>query len=132
MYLSITEPIATRIVGIDLASLSTVSIGQPANASPSLYGFSITSDANWTYLYAQCHRQFGWSPSILLPAHDLACASKVTVARVPKGRLFMTPSYWDGTMWQPYAQPGRAGHADAEPLGQPQPDPVHRRPSTWR
>lgn len=100
LYLSITEPIATRIVGIDLSTLSTVYTGQPPNASPALYGFSITSDDTWTYLYAQCHRQFGWSPSALLPAHDLGCSSKVTVGRVPKGQVFNAPTYWDGTTWQ--------------------------------
>jgi hypothetical protein len=106
LYLSITEPVATRVVVLDLPSLSVRSAGQPPNASASLYGFSITSDATWTYMYAQCHRQFGWSPSPLLPAHDLDCASNVTVARVPKGRVLDRPSYWDGTSWQ--ADPARA------------------------
>ncbi len=103
LYLSVTEPIATRVVAIDLATMSPVWSGQPANASEALYGFSIANDANWTYLYAQCHRQFGWSPSILLPAHDLSCSANVTVARVPKGRVLQPPNYWDGTTWQPNA-----------------------------
>jgi hypothetical protein len=100
LYLSVTEPIATRVVAIDLATLTPQWYGQPANASSALYGFSITSDATWTYLYAQCHRQFGWSPSILLAAHDLTCSSDVTVGRVPKGRVLTAPTYWDGTTWQ--------------------------------
>ncbi len=105
LYLSSTEPIGTRVVAIDVGSLRPTWSGRPADASPSLYGFSITSDASWTYLYAQCHRQFGYD-LILLPAHDLDCAAAVTVARVPKGRMLQPPTYWDGSSWQ--ADPARA------------------------
>lgn len=101
-YLTVTEPISTRVVAVDAHSLAPYWSGQPANATPALYGFSITSDDTWTYLYAQCHRQFGYTP-ILLPAHDLTCASQVTVARVPKGRILQPPNYWDGSTWQPNA-----------------------------
>ena len=125
MYLSYTEPIATYVVGIDLSDLSTVSIDPATNDSPSLYGFSITSDANWTYLYAQCHRQFGWSP-ILLPAHDLSCSANVTVGRVPKGQVFAPPSYWNGTTWQPNPH-RRCRSCPPTAVDQPQPDPFHRR-----
>ncbi len=103
LYLSTTEPIATRVVAVDLATMTPVAAGLAPNASASLYGFSIASDATWTYLYSQCHRQFGWSPSILLLAHDLSCSSNVTVARVPKGQVLQSPSYWDGATWQPDA-----------------------------
>ena len=103
LYLSTTEPIATRVVAVDLATMTPVAAGLAPNASASLYGFSIASDATWTYLYSQCHRQFGWSPSILLLAHDLSCSSNVTVARVPKGQVLQSPSYWDGATWQPEA-----------------------------
>src|SRR6478735_5007403 len=103
LYLSTTEPIATRVVAVDLATMTPVAAGLAPNASASLYGFSIASAATWTYLYSQCHRQFGWSPSILLLAHDLSCSSNVTVARVPKGQVLQSPSYWDGATWQPDA-----------------------------
>jgi hypothetical protein len=33
-------------------------------------------------------------------AHDLDCSANVPVARVPKGRVFDPPAYWDGSTWQ--------------------------------
>ncbi|NND73557.1 MAG: hypothetical protein HKN44_00985 [Ilumatobacter sp.] len=101
LYLSATVPIATRIVGVDPVTLKVVFTGSPPNDSTSLYGFSITSDTRWTYLYGQCHRQFGWDPGRFgIPAHDLSCAASVPVARVPRGHLFDQPEYWDGQRWQ--------------------------------
>jgi hypothetical protein len=108
LYLSTTEPIATRVVAVDPVTMTPVAEGNAPNASAALYGFSITSDATWTYLYSQCHRQFGWSPSVLLLAHDLSCSANVTVARVPKGQVLQTPTYWDGTTWQLDASRARA------------------------
>jgi hypothetical protein len=73
------------------------------DSSPALYGFSVTSDDEWTYLYAQCHRQFGFDTVVGVASHDLSCAPRVTVARVPKGRVLDQPAYWDGMTWQPDA-----------------------------
>lgn len=100
-YLSVTEPVATRIAIIDLATLSIAWEGSPADSSADLYGWSVTSDHAWTYLYAQCHRQFGYDPVLGVPSHDLDCSTRVTVARVPAGRLLDAPQYWDGGRWQP-------------------------------
>jgi hypothetical protein len=100
LYLSFTEPIATKVAALDPTTLQVEWLGEPYDSSTSLYGFSIANGTNWTYLYAQCHRQFGWSPSRLLDAHDRSCASEVTVGRVPKGRVLDRPQYWDGTSWQ--------------------------------
>jgi hypothetical protein len=107
LYLSTTEPVGTRIVGLDLATMTITSEGVPPSSSTSLYGFSIASDGTWTYLYGQCHRQFGWDMGLFgVRAHDLSCSSHVPVARVPLGQLFAAPSYWDGNSWQPH--PARA------------------------
>jgi hypothetical protein len=107
LYLSATDPVRTRIVGINLASMRPTFAGIPPGSSSQLYGFSVTSDRSWTYLYGHCHRQFGWDPGpFVVPAHDLGCAGNVPVARVPKGQLFNTPTYWDGTSWQ--GDPNRA------------------------
>ena len=75
-------------------------VTRPRDASAALCGFSIDSDNTWTYLYAQCHRQFGFDPYIFVYAHDRTCASRVTVARVPKGRLLAAPTYWTANGWQ--------------------------------
>ena len=59
--------------------------------SPSLYGWSIASDRHGTYLFAQCHRQFGFG----FLGHD-PCTAQVRVARLPRGDLDAIPRYWDG------------------------------------
>ena len=77
-YLTRVEPIATVVAGVDIDDLDVEFYGAPANAGPSLYGWSIESDGTWTYLYAQCHRQFGFDPYIYVYAHDTQCSSIVT------------------------------------------------------
>ncbi len=99
-YLSRTEPTATLVAVVDVNTLAVRSTTRPANASASLYGFSIESDNTWTYLFAQCHRQFGFDPYIFVYAHDFSCSSRVTVARVPKGQLLAAPTYWSGNAWR--------------------------------
>ncbi len=107
LYLSATEPTRTRVVAIDPATLNVVGSTVPPGASTALYGFSVTSDASWTYLYGHCHRQFGWDIGPFgVPAHDTSCSGNVPVARVPRGQMLDPLSYWDGTTWQP--DPNRA------------------------
>ena len=98
-YLSRVEPISTVVAGVNIDSLDIEVYSAPANASPALYGWSIESDNTWTYLYAQCHRQFGFDPYIYVYAHDGQCAPIVTVARVPRGQLLAAPRYWSGERW---------------------------------
>jgi hypothetical protein len=58
-YLSWTEPIATWNVSIDLSDMSVSAVGPASDNSNALYGFAVTSDASYTYLYSHCYRQFG-------------------------------------------------------------------------
>ena len=99
-YLTRTEPTSTVVAVVDVTTFDVRSTTRPVDSSASLYGFSIESDSTWTYLFAQCHRQFGYDPYIFVVAHDFACASRVTVARVPKGQLLAAPSYWTGAGWR--------------------------------
>jgi len=108
-YLVRTEPSATVVAIVDPVSLQVRSTARPGDASASLYGFSIESDSTWTYLFAQCHRQFGFDPYIYVYAHDMTCAPRVTVARVPRGQLLAAPTYWTGNGW-------RADPAGAVPI----------------
>jgi len=108
-YLTRTEPTATSVAIVDSATFEVRSTARPGDASASLYGFSIESDSTWTYLFAQCHRQFGFDPYIFVYAHDMACAPRVTVARVPRGELLASPAYWTGSGW-------RADPAGAVPI----------------
>ncbi len=98
-YLVRTEPTSTAVAVVDTATWEVVRTATPGNASDALYGWSIESDDRWTYLFAQCHRQFGYDLYIFHYAHDQSCASRVTVGRVPKGMMLATPTYWTGRGW---------------------------------
>jgi hypothetical protein len=94
-YLDHVEPVSTAVAAIDVDTGVVVSQRAARNATPALYGFAAASDDRWTYLYAQCHRQFGFD----LEMHDFSCSAEVTVARVPTGQLFAAPRYWTGSGW---------------------------------
>jgi len=99
-YLELVEPTSTVVATIDVDTLEVVSLAPAANGSADLYGWSIAGDSDWTVLYAQCHRQFGYDPFIGGSfGHDLGCVAEVTVARVPVGELFASPNYWTGGAW---------------------------------
>lgn len=109
-YLDRTEPTATWLLRLDAVDLTPIHLRPAPNATPSLYGWSVVDLGPYTYLYAQCHRQFGFDPLVfsdpLVFAHDFSCAGRVTVARVPRGDLGSRPQYWQGTGWGP--DPARA------------------------
>jgi hypothetical protein len=101
-FLRDTEPVATWLVTIDTDDL-TVLDRQPApNSSAALFGWSVVSAGEYTYLYAHCYRQFGYDPLWFAPevlAHDHGCTADVRVARIPRGEFTATPEYWDGVGW---------------------------------
>ncbi len=99
-YLVRTEPSATVVALVDPVTFEVSATARPGDSSASLYGFSIASDSTWTYLFAQCHRQFGFDPFIDVFAHDMVCAPRVTVARVPRGDLLAAPTYWTANGWR--------------------------------
>ncbi len=99
-YLVRTVPQGAHVAVFDPTDDTVVSQIRPADSSASLYGWSITSDADWTYMYAQCFRQFGFDEYAIVPAFDSQCSPRVTVARVPRGQLLDVPTYWDGSVWQ--------------------------------
>ena len=103
-YLAHVEPVATWIVTLRQSDLAFTDARPAPDPTPSLYGWSITSDRQWTYLYAYCYRQFGWDPlpfDTKVLAHDLGCSADVPVGRVRRGHLDDQPSYWNGTSWTP-------------------------------
>lgn len=105
-YLVLVEPTSTIVAVVDGGTGRVERYQRPADSSAALYGWSIESDERWTYLYAQCHRQFGYDPYIFSYAHDQACSSRVTVGRVPRGDLFGPIAYWTGGGWS--SNPGAA------------------------
>ena len=98
-YLVRAEPTSTVVAVVDTRTWTVVRTAAAANSSDALYGWSIESDDTWTYLFAQCHRQFGYDLHIYYYAHDQTCANRVTVGRVPKGMLLAAPTYWTGRGW---------------------------------
>ena len=100
-YLTRTEPVATWMATLDATTLAVLDLRPAPDPSPSLYGWSIASDRHGTYLFAQCHRQFGFG----FLGHD-PCTAEVRVARLPRGDLDAIPRYWDGRSW--VADPARA------------------------
>jgi hypothetical protein len=109
-YLTHVEPVATWLVAIDIETMAVVSRRLAPNPSGELYGFSVAHDESYSYLYAHCHRQFGWDvfpfsdPPVYV--HDWDCAPRVTVGRVAAGRFDVAPDYWNGSTW--VDDPGRA------------------------
>ena len=101
-YLRHTEPIATWLATISVDDLSVLDQRPAPDSSADLYGWSVVSAGEHTYLYSHCYRQFGYDPLSFAPevfAHDLGCTADVTLARIPSGRFGATPEYWDGTGW---------------------------------
>lgn len=105
-YLTHTVPLATWVAIFDPTSDTVVDELHAPDSSADLYGWSITSDDDWTFFYAHCYRQFGFDDYALVAAFDRSCATEITVARVPVGELFEPLRYWDGAAWQP--DPSRA------------------------
>ncbi len=89
-YLTQAAPQQMMLVDIRLADLKVVRVAPAANRSAELFGFSVTSDARYSYLYSHCYRQFPFPH---------ACTATMKIARVPLGKLGATPSYWNGTGW---------------------------------
>ncbi len=98
-YLSRTEPGGTFVARVDPDNWNVEWYGTPADTSDDLYGWSIESDDEWTYLFAHCHRQFGFDPLFDVQGHDRSCSDRVTVGRVPLGALFEPLRYWNGSAW---------------------------------
>ena len=83
------EPVGTWRARYRLPDLELIDLEPAEDASNELFGYSIVSDEDWTYLYGHCYRQF-------LPdgGFDPSCSPHVYLARVPRGRLDNQPWYW--------------------------------------
>lgn len=94
-YLERTEPVATWSVDIDLDTMEAGELEPAPNPGDALYGFTATTDDEYVYLYAQCHRQFGFG----FVGHD-ECGADVFVARQPLDLSSSYPlEYWTGDGW---------------------------------
>jgi len=94
-YLSHARPVATWLATVDAETLEPLAFTPAPDPSAALYGWSVAGDADFTYLYGHCYRQFGFS----FVGHD-ACTAAVTVARTSHD-LTRPLEYWDGRLWTP-------------------------------
>jgi hypothetical protein len=88
------EPSSTWVASIAWRSLDILDLRPAPNAGVTpVYGFSVASNAHWTYLFGNNH------------LYGRATTDNY-VARVPRGELLDEPAYWDGARW--VAEPAAA------------------------
>ena len=104
-YLSRSRPTGLHRVVLDARTLEMVDVIAEEPTGDDLYGWSVTSDGRFTYLYSHCYQQFGHETMLGFGE----CVVDVKVARVPVGRFDAPREYWDGSGWSP-------DHADAVPV----------------
>jgi hypothetical protein len=81
------EPRSTWITTIAWRTMTILRMRPAPNSQVSpMYGFSVASDDEWTYLFGNSH----------IYGH---ATTENRVARVPRGKLLETPTYWDGIGW---------------------------------
>ena len=94
-HLSRTRPTTLRRVVLDAASLDVIDVVDESDGDGELYGWGVTSDAEYTYLSSHCYQQFGYD-TILGFGERVA---DIQLARVPRGEFGAEREYWDGTGW---------------------------------
>jgi len=116
-------PASTWVARIDPSSLAVLSFAPAADTGSRLYGWSVTSDDTYSYLYGHCYRQF--TNQVNSAAQfDSACMPHTFLARVPKGHFEMAPQYWTAGGWttnqygaQPLMTRGAANPMDVQRFG---------------
>jgi hypothetical protein len=81
-----------------LDDLSRVSFEQaPDDGVKPIYGYGVVTDDQYSYLFGNSYLQDFWTEGGFWgPDHS---ATRMFVARVPKGQLDQQPEYWTGTRW---------------------------------
>ncbi|MCB0979902.1 MAG: hypothetical protein H6513_08200 [Acidimicrobiaceae bacterium] len=115
-------PVGTWVARIDTTTLAVLSFTPAPDAGTRLFGWSITSDDTYSYLYGHCYRQFVHNVNSVAQ-FDATCMPHTYLARVPKGRFDLTPEYWIGGTWgsaasaRPLMTRGAANPMDVERFG---------------
>lgn len=94
-YLSRTRPGPLRRVVIDASTFAIIDVVDEPATGGDLFGWSVTSDADYTYLYSYCYQQFGYDT--LLGFGE--CSVDVKLSRIPLGDFDAQREYWGGTAW---------------------------------
>lgn len=89
-------PTATWLAIVDPDTLAQLYFRPAPDSSAALYGYSVVSTDQWSYLYGNCYRQYtDGSPT----GRFDECTGSTMLARVPRGRFDLAPEYWSGTGW---------------------------------
>lgn len=107
-YLANSEPAAMYRVVLDVATLNVLDVINEPIFGLDLYGWSVTTDGEFTYLLSNCYRQFGYNS----PFGFDECVTNTKIARVPAGDFAADRTYWDGTNW--VADPATAANITDE------------------
>jgi hypothetical protein len=89
-------PVGTWVARYSLPDLQLVDMELAPDPSRSLFGYSIVSDSEFSYLYGHCYRQFDDAGAI---GFDSDCSPHAYVARVPVGEFNHELEYWTSTGW---------------------------------
>ncbi|MGA9275591.1 hypothetical protein [Ilumatobacter sp.] len=96
-YLTRTRPSTLRRVVLDSATLEVLDVIDEPPTGEDLYGWAVTGDGTYTYLYSHCYQQFGFDTDFGFGD----CVVDVKLARVPVGSFDAAREYWDGSGWSP-------------------------------
>ena len=91
-------PVRSWIAILDRTTLKQLYFQPAPDTSNRLYGWSVTSTDQWSYLYSHCYRQFA-NPSESIAQFDSACMPTTYLSRVPRGNFNAPPEYWNGSGW---------------------------------
>ncbi len=91
-------PVRTWLAILDRNTLQQLYFEPAPDASNRLYGWSVVSNDQWSYLYSHCYRQYA-NPVNNIGQFDAACMPHTYLARVPKGNFVVAPEYWNGSGW---------------------------------
>ena len=89
-------PVGTWVARYTYPGLRLVGMEPAPDPSRSLFGYSIVSDSEWSYLYGHCYRQFDTRGAI---GFDADCSPHAYLARVPVGQFDQELEYWTSTGW---------------------------------
>ena len=91
-------PVRTWLAIVDPVTLKQLYFEPATDDSTRLFGWSVVSTDQFSYLYSQCYRQFVNAPTSAAQ-FDSSCTPKTYLARVPLGHFDAPPEYWNGSTW---------------------------------
>jgi hypothetical protein len=95
-----TAPVRTWLAILDSTTLQQLYFEPAPDQSAALYGWSVVSTDQYSYLYSHCYRQFVRDVNSV-QQFDETCMPNTYLARVPRGNFTAAPEYWNGSGWSP-------------------------------